>query len=56
MTNPKRYWAQFPWSPRDLRRMLALIASVFGAGVMTSMAAWLVYIMWKGGWAAETAE
>ena len=53
---PRRYWASLPWSPRDLRAGLALVASIAGAGVMTGMSAWLVWILWRGGWAVETAE
>lgn len=38
------------WPPRDWRAILALAASVAGAAVLTLFAAWLVNIIWRGGW------
>ena len=52
----RRYWADLPWTPRDLRAMLALVFSIVGAAVMTGFAGIFVYILWKGGWDATTAE
>lgn len=40
--------------PRDIRAMIALVFSIIGSGVMCIFAAWLVWIMWKGGWHADT--
>jgi hypothetical protein len=38
------------WPPRDWRAILALFASVGGAAILTGFAAWLVNIIWRGGW------
>lgn len=43
------------WPPRDWRAIIALVASIAGAGVMTGFAAWLVWILWRGGWPLATA-
>lgn len=45
----------FDWPPRDTRAFIALTASIAGAGVLTGFAAWLVYILWLGGWSPDTA-
>ena len=42
------------WPPRDWRALIALVASIFCAGLMTGLAFWLVWIIWKGGWATGT--
>jgi hypothetical protein len=42
------------WPPRDWRAFSALIASVLGAGILTVLAGWLVYVLWQGGWSAGT--
>lgn len=42
------------WPPRDWRALLALVASVVGAAVLTGFAAWLVWILWRGGWSLGT--
>jgi hypothetical protein len=34
------------WPPRDWRALLALLASVLGAAVLTGFAAWIVWIFW----------
>jgi hypothetical protein len=44
------------WPPRDWRAFVALLGSVAGAAVLTAFAAWLVWILWKGGWPLETAD
>ncbi len=41
--------------PRDWRAAVALVASIAGAIAFTFFSAALVYIMWRGGWAADTA-
>ena len=43
------------WPPKDWRALLALIASIAGAGILTGFAAWLVWILWRGGWPVATA-
>lgn len=43
------------WPPKDWRALVALIASIIGAGVLTAFGAWLVHILWRGGWAPATA-
>jgi hypothetical protein len=42
-------------APRDLRALLALVASVGGTIVLTAVAVWIVYILWRGGWPIATA-
>lgn len=42
------------WPPRDWRAFIALIASIVGSAVLTGFAAWLVWILWKGGWQLGT--
>lgn len=42
------------WPPRDWRAFLALVASIAGSAVLTGFAAWLVYILWRGGWHVGT--
>jgi hypothetical protein len=42
------------WPPKDWRAFVALAASIAGAAVMTGMAAWLIHIVWKGGWKVGT--
>lgn len=54
MKPSRRYWTDLPWMPRDIRAMIALVFSIIGSGVMCIFAAWLVWIMWKGGWHADT--
>lgn len=44
-----------PFPAREWRAHVALIASIFGAIAFTFFAMFMVYIIWKGGWAAETA-
>lgn len=34
---------------------LAIVASVIGSGVIMTMLAVLVHILWRGGWSADTA-
>lgn len=41
--------------PRDWRASVALVSSILGSIALTVFAAVLVYIMWKGGWSADTA-
>jgi hypothetical protein len=38
------------WPPRDWRAFIALVASIAGAAVLTGFAAWVVNIIWRGGW------
>jgi hypothetical protein len=42
------------WPPRDWRALIALAASVTGAATLTLLAAWIVWILWRGGWSAAT--
>ncbi len=42
--------------PRDWRASVALVASVLGSIALTAFSAFLVYIMWRGGWPIATAE
>lgn len=42
------------WPPRDWRAFIALAASILGSAVLTGFAAWLVWILWKGGWSIGT--
>lgn len=44
------------WPPKDWRAFIALIFSILGAIALTSFAAWLVWILWLGGWPIATAE
>lgn len=44
------------WPPRDWRALLALAASVGGSATLTGLAAWLVWILWRGGWPDRTAD
>lgn len=37
-------------TPEDARKMVALLFSIVGAAVLTGVAAWIVWILWKGGW------
>lgn len=39
---------------RDLRALIALTFSVAGAAVLTGFAAWVTWILWKGGWSGGT--
>lgn len=41
--------------PRDWRAAVALVASIFGSVAFTLFSAAMVYILWKGGWAEDTA-
>jgi formate hydrogenlyase subunit 3/multisubunit Na+/H+ antiporter MnhD subunit len=41
-------------APRDLRAFIALWASIGGAMALTCVAIWLVWILWRGGWAIGT--
>lgn len=43
-------------APRDLRAFLALLASIGGTIVLTAVAVWIVYVLWRGGWPVETAS
>lgn len=43
------------WPPKDWRALLALVASIAGAGILTAFAAWIVWILWRGGWPEATA-
>jgi hypothetical protein len=40
--------------PRDLRAFIALWASIGGTMALTAFAIWLVWILWRGGWAVGT--
>jgi TRAP-type C4-dicarboxylate transport system permease small subunit len=40
---------------RDLRALLALVASFLGAVVLTGFSVWMVWILWRGGWPTATA-
>jgi hypothetical protein len=42
-------------TPRDARQMVALLFSIAGAAVLTGVAGWIVWILWRGGWPIETA-
>lgn len=42
------------WPPKDWRAFIALAGSIVGAAVLTGFAAWLVYILWLGGWPIGT--
>lgn len=44
------------WPPRDWRALLALAGSILGAAVLTMLAAWIVWILWAGGWPVSTAD
>ena len=44
------------WPPRDWRALLALLASIVGSASLTAFAAGIVWILWRGGWSAVTAE
>lgn len=44
------------WPPRDWRAFVALTASIAGAAVLTGVACWIVWILWRGGWPASTAD
>lgn len=51
---PRRGPVRLPgWPPKDWRAFLALIASVGGSAALTIFAAWLVWIIWQGGWSAQ---
>lgn len=39
---------------KDLRALIALMASIGGTAALTMFAAWLVWILWRGGWAEGT--
>lgn len=41
-------------APRDLRALIALIASIGGGIAMTVFAVWITWILWQGPWAAGT--
>ncbi len=45
----------FDLPPRDLRSLIALLASICGSMALTAFSAILVFIVWKGGWPIETA-
>lgn len=58
-------WPRFPQifpatpphtEPREWRASVALISSIFGSIALTGFSGALVGIMWKGGWAENTAE
>ncbi len=42
-------------SPRDQRADKALNASIGGTMALTLFVAGIVYVLWRGGWAADTA-
>lgn len=44
------------WPPRDWRAIVALGAQIAGAGVLTGVACWIVWILWRGAWPVETAS
>lgn len=44
------------WPPRDWRALLALLASIAGAGVLTLMLAWIVSMLDRRGQAGELAN
>lgn len=39
---------------RDLRALVALVASIGGGIAMTVFAVWIVWILWRGGWSPGT--
>ena len=43
------------WPPRDGRAFIALAASIIGGGGVMATAIGVVLILWRGGWADETA-
>lgn len=43
------------WPPKDGRAFVALIASIGGAMALTLFAAWIVWILWRGGWPIDTS-
>lgn len=45
--------------PSPLREVMAAVAlgfTVLGSAVMTLFATWVIWIVWKGGWALDTAQ
>ena len=41
-------------SQRDLRALLALVASILGTMALTGVAIWITFILWRGGWTVGT--
>ncbi len=39
---------------RDLRALIALVASIGGGIAMTAFAVWITWILWRGEWGAGT--
>lgn len=42
------------WPPKDWRAFLALAFSVIGAAMLTALAVWQTWILWRGGWSLAT--
>lgn len=40
---------------REVMAYIALFASIFGSIAMTIFASWIIWIVWQGGWAIDTA-
>jgi hypothetical protein len=41
-------------TPRDLRALIALWASIGGTMALTIVAVWLSWVLWRGGWSGGT--
>ena len=40
---------------REIMAYIALGASIFGSMILTGFAIWVIWIVWQGGWALDTA-
>jgi len=41
---------------REIMAAVALGFTILGSAVMTMFATWIIWIVWRGGWALDTAE
>ena len=39
------------WPPRNILQIIALTASILGRVALFGLTVWLVWIVWRGGWA-----